>query len=93
MGVLFRLVVQSMVVLISTFFALGQLNSFETELQVPALASQEGGPSTCRAVFIRAPAIVDVASTVEILAECPLSASSVVQSPEQVNLMSLFFRF
>lgn len=72
---------------------MGQLNSFETELQVPGLASQEGGPSTCRAVFIRAPAIVDVGSTVEILAECPLSASSVVQCLEQVKLISSLLLF
>lgn len=57
-----------------------QLNSFEMELSVPTLASREGGAETCRAVFIRAPAIVDVGSSVEVLAEYPLAPG---QAPQQ----------
>ena len=49
-----------------------QLQSFETELSVPMLADKEGGSNTCRGVFIRAPAILEVGSDVEILAECPV---------------------
>lgn len=65
-----------------------QLNSFEMELSVPTLASREGGAETCRAVFIRAPAIVDVGSSVEVLAEYPLAPG---QAPQQViNLPSDF---
>lgn len=51
-----------------------QLQSFETELSVPILAEKEGGSHTCRGVFIRAPAILDVGSDVEILADCPVPA-------------------
>ncbi|MCO5562122.1 hypothetical protein L7F22_015748 [Adiantum nelumboides] len=46
-----------------------QLYSFETELAVPALASAEGGPSSFRAVFIRAPAILETGPAVEVLAD------------------------
>ena len=63
-----------------------QLNSFEVELPVPALASQEGGSETCRAVFIRAPAIVDAGPAVEVLAEYPLAPGQAVDIPEQVIL-------
>ncbi|EAY84338.1 hypothetical protein OsI_05715 [Oryza sativa Indica Group] len=49
-----------------------QLQSFETELSVPMLAEKEGGSDTCRGVFIRAPAILDVGSDVEVLADCPV---------------------
>lgn len=52
-----------------------QLNSFETELQVPELAAKEGGPETFRAIFIRAPAIVEAGPTVEVLAEYPLASN------------------
>ncbi|MCO5575708.1 hypothetical protein L7F22_029511 [Adiantum nelumboides] len=45
------------------------LYSFETELAVPALASAEGGPSSFRAVFIRAPAILETGPAVEVLAD------------------------
>ncbi|WVZ78019.1 hypothetical protein U9M48_025799 [Paspalum notatum var. saurae] len=51
-----------------------QLQSFETELSVPKLAEKEGGNDTCRGVFIRAPAILEVGSDVEILADCPIPA-------------------
>ncbi|KAG0565008.1 hypothetical protein KC19_8G155800 [Ceratodon purpureus] len=56
-----------------------QLNSFEVELPVPALASQEGGSTTCRAVFIRAPAIFDVGPSVDVLAEYPLAPGQAVE--------------
>jgi 5'-phosphate synthase pdxT subunit len=48
------------------------VRSFETELSVPMLADKEGGSPTCRGVFIRAPAILEVGSDVEILADCPV---------------------
>lgn len=63
-----------------------QLNSFETELSVPGLAS-EGGPASCRAVFIRAPAIVDAGPSVEVLAEYKVPAGSARHS-EQVFISS-----
>ena len=68
-----------------------QLNSFEADLPVPALATQEGGAETCRAVFIRAPAIVGVGASVEVLAEYPLSSSQTVDAPQQVGASSLQF--
>uniref|UniRef100_A0A0C9RQE4 glutaminase n=1 Tax=Wollemia nobilis TaxID=56998 RepID=A0A0C9RQE4_9CONI len=46
-----------------------QLNSFETEITVPELVAKEGGPEKFRAIFIRAPAIVEVGPSVEILAD------------------------
>ncbi|CAK9174392.1 unnamed protein product [Ilex paraguariensis] len=46
-----------------------QLQSFEAELSVPEIAAKEGGPPTFRGVFIRAPAILDVGSDVEVLAD------------------------
>lgn len=52
-----------------------QLQSFETELSVPKLAEKEGGNDTCRGVFIRAPAILEVGFDVEILADCPVPAN------------------
>ncbi|CAM0947251.1 unnamed protein product [Alopecurus aequalis] len=51
-----------------------QLQSFETELSVPMLAEKEGGNHTCRGVFIRAPAILEVGPDVEVLADCPVPA-------------------
>uniref|UniRef100_A0ACD5V7S5 Uncharacterized protein n=1 Tax=Avena sativa TaxID=4498 RepID=A0ACD5V7S5_AVESA len=51
-----------------------QLQSFETELPVPMLAEKEGGSLTCRGVFIRAPAILEVGPDVEVLADCPVPA-------------------
>ncbi|KAH7426270.1 hypothetical protein KP509_11G093300 [Ceratopteris richardii] len=46
-----------------------QLYSFETELEVPALVEAEGGSHTFRAVFIRAPAILEAGPAVEVLAD------------------------
>ncbi|VAI09425.1 unnamed protein product [Triticum turgidum subsp. durum] len=66
-----------------------QLQSFETELSVPMLAEKEGGSNTCRGVFIRAPAILEVGSDVEILAECPVPSgrpSITIPSAEGVEM-------
>jgi hypothetical protein len=41
---------------------------------VPKLSEKEGGNNTCRGVFIRAPAILEVGPDVEILADCPVPA-------------------
>lgn len=49
-----------------------QIQSFEAEISVPELAEKEGGPSNFRAVFIRAPAILEVGPEVEVLAEVPV---------------------
>lgn len=49
-----------------------QLQSFETELAVPKLAEKEGGPHIFRAVFIRAPAVLEAGPDVEILADYPV---------------------
>ncbi|XP_043707773.1 probable pyridoxal 5'-phosphate synthase subunit PDX2 [Telopea speciosissima] len=46
-----------------------QLQSFETELSVPEIAAKEGGPSTFRGVFIRAPAILEIGPEVQVLAD------------------------
>ncbi|KAH9311813.1 hypothetical protein KI387_026848, partial [Taxus chinensis] len=52
-----------------------QLNSFETELPVPELVAKEGGPKTFRAIFIRAPAILEAGPSVEILADYTLPSN------------------
>ncbi|XP_051183147.1 probable pyridoxal 5'-phosphate synthase subunit PDX2 isoform X2 [Lolium perenne] len=73
-----------------------QVRSFETELSVPILAEKEGGSPTCRGVFIRAPAILDVGSDVEILADCPVPAgtpSITITSGEGVELWSAYHLF
>ncbi|EHA8589929.1 putative pyridoxal 5'-phosphate synthase subunit PDX2 [Cocos nucifera] len=53
-----------------------QLESFETLLSVPQLAEKEGGPDSCRGVFIRAPAILEVGPDVEVLADCPVPSDN-----------------
>lgn len=68
-----------------------QLQSFETELSVPKLAEEEGGPNGFRGVFIRAPAILEVGHDVEILADCPVpletkKSMSVDNGQEEVRL-------
>lgn len=71
-----------------------QLQSFETELSVPMLAEKEGGSNTCRGVFIRAPAILEVGSDVEILADCPVPSgrpSITIPSAEGVEVCFLLF--
>ncbi|CAH9138256.1 unnamed protein product [Cuscuta epithymum] len=57
-----------------------QLQSFETELAIPKVAANEGGPPTFRAVFIRAPAILQVGPDVEILADVPFPSTKTVDS-------------
>lgn len=59
------------------------------ELPVPILASKEGGSETCRAVFIRAPAIVDVGPSVQVLAEYPLAPGQSVNDSDQVKILNL----
>ncbi|PSR95182.1 Pyridoxal 5'-phosphate synthase [Actinidia chinensis var. chinensis] len=54
-----------------------QIQSFEAELQVPAIAAKEGGPPTFRGVFIRAPAILEVGPEVEVLADFPVQSNKV----------------
>ncbi|KAD1150703.1 hypothetical protein E3N88_14835 [Mikania micrantha] len=47
------------------------------DLPVPELASQEGGPPSFRAVFIRAPAILEVGPGVEVLASVSIQSSKI----------------
>jgi hypothetical protein len=61
-----------------------QLNSFETQLPVPALVLEEGGPSSFRAVFIRAPAITEAGPSVEVLAEYTVPSNFHASSLDQV---------
>lgn len=66
-----------------------QLQSFETELVVPKLAEMEGGPDSFRAVFIRAPAVLEAGPDVEVLADYPVpldkltSLATTVKGKEQ----------
>lgn len=47
-----------------------QINSFESELPVPKqLEAFREGPQQYRAMFIRAPAIMDAGPSVEVLSE------------------------
>ncbi|XP_057997773.1 probable pyridoxal 5'-phosphate synthase subunit PDX2 isoform X2 [Hevea brasiliensis] len=63
-----------------------QIQSFEAELSVPELVSKEGGPETFRGVFIRAPAVLEVGPGVEVLAEYPVSSTSVLYSSSAVQI-------
>ncbi|KAL8204717.1 hypothetical protein R6Q57_010340 [Mikania cordata] len=54
-----------------------QIQSFEADLPVPGLASQEGGPPSFRAVFIRAPAILEVGPGVEVLASVSIQSNKI----------------
>lgn len=53
-----------------------QIQSFEADLTVPDLVAKEGGPSTFRGVFIRAPAILEAGSEVEVLADFPVISNT-----------------
>ncbi|KAK9058587.1 hypothetical protein SSX86_023429 [Deinandra increscens subsp. villosa] len=77
-----------------------QIQSFEAELPVPELAATEGGPPSFRAVFIRAPAIVEVGPSVEVLAsvsvqlskeESAESDSKVIVAVKQGNILATAF--
>eukprot|EP01018_Ginkgo_biloba_P031010 Gb_34755 [translate_table: standard] len=59
-----------------------QLNSFETQLPVPELVAKEGGPATFRAVFIRAPAILESGSSVEVLADYTIRSNESTSAAE-----------
>ncbi|XP_042510374.1 probable pyridoxal 5'-phosphate synthase subunit PDX2 [Macadamia integrifolia] len=58
----------------------GQLQSFETELLVPEIAATEGGPSTFRGVFIRAPAVLEVGPEVQVLAYYSVPSNNSAES-------------
>ncbi|XP_047308556.1 probable pyridoxal 5'-phosphate synthase subunit PDX2 [Impatiens glandulifera] len=55
-----------------------QIQSFETEVEVPEIADKEGGPPTFRGVFIRAPAVLEVGPDVQVLATIPVSALATI---------------
>ncbi|KAE8038861.1 hypothetical protein FH972_011331 [Carpinus fangiana] len=63
-----------------------QIQSFETELSVPELASKEGGPETFRGVFIRAPAILEVGPEVQVLADYTVPTNKVLDSNSAVEM-------
>jgi 5'-phosphate synthase pdxT subunit len=60
-------------VCVSRNFFGAQVNSFEAQLPAPAELRSLGGAGTFRAVFIRAPAVVEVGGGVEVLAEYELT--------------------
>ncbi|XP_058729087.1 probable pyridoxal 5'-phosphate synthase subunit PDX2 [Vicia villosa] len=62
-----------------------QIQSFETELQVPELVSKEGGPETFRGVFIRAPGILNVGPDVQVLADYSVPSDKVLSSDSSVE--------
>lgn len=66
-----------------------QIQSFETELSVPELASTEGGPETFRGVFIRAPAILEVGPEVQVLAEYPVPSNKVLDLNSAVQMQEV----
>jgi len=63
-----------------------QIQSFETELSVPELASKEGGPETFRGVFIRAPAILEVGPEVQVLVDYTVPSNKVLDSNSAVEM-------
>ncbi|KAK4762320.1 hypothetical protein SAY86_008088 [Trapa natans] len=58
-----------------------QIQSFEADLEIPNLASIEGGQGTCRGVFIRAPAVLEAGPGVEVLAVYPVPPDSNLVDP------------
>nr|GFB99226.1 probable pyridoxal 5'-phosphate synthase subunit PDX2 [Tanacetum cinerariifolium] len=68
-----------------------QIQSFEAEIPVPDLAATEGGPPSFRAVFIRAPAILEVGPDVEVLASISVQSSKIADPSSQVVSPSSFF--
>lgn len=69
-----------------------QIQSFEAELPIPQIADEEGGPPTFRAVFIRAPAILEVGPEVVVLADIPVSSSKAV-NPESTEVWYMLLIF
>ncbi|KAF5744695.1 pyridoxal 5'-phosphate synthase subunit PDX2 [Tripterygium wilfordii] len=63
-----------------------QIYSFEAEIAAAELASKEGGPETFRAVFIRAPAVIEAGPGVEVLAEYPVPSNNVLYSSSSVRI-------
>ncbi len=63
-----------------------QNESFETWLTVPAL-----GEAPIRAVFIRAPAIVEAGDSVEVLATVPGRGEDVIAAVRQGNILATAF--
>eukprot|EP00898_Chlorokybus_atmophyticus_P001491 jgi/Chlat1/2342/Chrsp17S02804 len=69
-----------------------QLNSFEASLTAPACLSKHDvpnvvgeDPSTFRAVFIRAPGILQLGEGVEVLAECPVAPEDLPEGAPQTD--------
>nr|XP_043610048.1 probable pyridoxal 5'-phosphate synthase subunit PDX2 [Erigeron canadensis] len=62
-----------------------QIQSFEAEIPVPDLASKEGGPPSFRAVFIRAPAILEVGPDVEVLASISIQSTKTVDADSSLQ--------
>eukprot|EP00195_Chlamydomonas_chlamydogama_P007184 CAMPEP_0202899024 /NCGR_PEP_ID=MMETSP1392-20130828/7379_1 /ASSEMBLY_ACC=CAM_ASM_000868 /TAXON_ID=225041 /ORGANISM="Chlamydomonas chlamydogama, Strain SAG 11-48b" /LENGTH=260 /DNA_ID=CAMNT_0049585107 /DNA_START=69 /DNA_END=851 /DNA_ORIENTATION=- len=58
---------------VSRNFFGAQINSFETQLDAPECVKQYGGSDKFRAIFIRAPAVLEAGPGVESLAEYHLS--------------------
>ncbi|CAN6439382.1 unnamed protein product [Victoria cruziana] len=56
-----------------------QIQSFEAELPVPAIAEKEGGPPSFRGIFIRAPAILEAGPSVEVLADYPVPIKQIAK--------------
>ncbi|CAM8964346.1 unnamed protein product [Rhodiola kirilowii] len=65
-----------------------QLQSFETKLVVPEIASKEGGPEIFRGVFIRAPGVLEVGPEVEVLADHPVPSVSLKAAVGYCNVLA-----
>ncbi|CAH1441611.1 unnamed protein product [Lactuca virosa] len=62
-----------------------QIQSFEAEVPVPDLAAKEGGPPSFRAVFIRAPAVLEVGPDVEVLASISIRSTEIVDPSQEAQ--------
>lgn len=72
-------------------YQIEQIQSFETELPIPQVVAEDGGPPSFRAVFIRAPAILDVGPDVEVLSDIPLSAIETLNSNPAIQKEEVYF--
>lgn len=67
-------------VCVSRNFFGAQVNSFETQLPAPSELTRYGGPNTFRAMFIRAPAVLEAGGGVEVLAEYLLTEAEAAKA-------------
>ncbi|KAF9599031.1 hypothetical protein IFM89_033376 [Coptis chinensis] len=70
-----------------------QIQSFEADLLVPELVATEGGPASFRGVFIRAPAILEAGTGVEVLADYSVPSRKPTVQPVEEDKEEFLIRY